>query len=371
MDNLTHTLFAATLARTPLGLAGRGTFAALVVSSNAPDIDIIAGLTGGGPAYLAWHRGPTHGPLGVVGLGIASAVAVWSVRRAVDRARLTPLRSASTADASFGMLLLISTIAVLLHIVMDLPTSYGIRLLSPFDWRWFAVDWLPIVDIYLIVALAAGLAFGQKTAASRRRLAAIVLAVVAANYGVRAVAHRQALALAPQLFGRLLPPPCMPQPRSFVDSWPREAGSTSPSDQSCLLEIAAVPTFVSPFRWRLIAQLSNGYELHELDILDGRLRAAPGTDEIFWRRSLRYSNHWTASTFAAAKTHAARVFLGFARFPAARTFTDPAGVTTVRWSDMRFVAGLPRVDVPRPPNLLNVLVRVDRDGRVLEERMGR
>jgi len=45
MDNLTHTLFGLTLARTPLGRAGRGTTAALILASSAPDIDIIAAGT--------------------------------------------------------------------------------------------------------------------------------------------------------------------------------------------------------------------------------------------------------------------------------------------------------------------------------------
>ena len=58
---------------------------------------------------------------------------------------------------------------------MDLPTSYGTRLLSPFDWHWFAVDLMPIVDVYLLAALFAGLLFGQASEASRRRKAAIVL----------------------------------------------------------------------------------------------------------------------------------------------------------------------------------------------------
>ena len=60
LDNLTHTLFAATLARTPLARAGRGTTAALMLASNAPDIDIVA-TAGGAVKYLEWHRGPTHG----------------------------------------------------------------------------------------------------------------------------------------------------------------------------------------------------------------------------------------------------------------------------------------------------------------------
>jgi hypothetical protein len=46
LDNITHTLFGATLARTPLGRAGRGTTAALLLASNAPDVDIVA--TAGG-----------------------------------------------------------------------------------------------------------------------------------------------------------------------------------------------------------------------------------------------------------------------------------------------------------------------------------
>src|SRR5205807_2473074 len=93
-------------------------------------------------------------------------------------------------------------------------------------------------------------------------------------------------------------------------------------ERTCLMEIAALPTFLSPFRWQVIAQLSNGYELHDLDILDTRFRAAPPTDAIFWRRTVRYPNQWTVATVVAARTRTAQVFLGFARFPAARTFTD-------------------------------------------------
>ena len=194
MDNLTHTLFGATLARTPLGRAGRGTLPALLIASNAPDIDIVAVIGGGTKTYLAWHRGLTHGPIGVVALGFATAGLVWLGRTAIDRK--WPRRDASepsSADASFVMLASVSMIGVILHVLMDLPTSYGTRLLSPFSWRWFAFDWLPIIDIYLMMALAAGLVLGELTKASRRRIAAIVLALMAANYGVRAVAHAHAV----------------------------------------------------------------------------------------------------------------------------------------------------------------------------------
>ena len=153
MDNVTHTLFALTLARTPLARAGRGTTVALVLASNAPDVDIVATI-GGAPSYLTWHRGPTHGPLGIIGLGLVVAGLVWIARRGLGRDRDEDL------EAPFAMLVPISIIGVVCHVLMDLPTSYGTRVLSPFDWHWFAVDWMPIVDFYLLFALAAGLLFG-------------------------------------------------------------------------------------------------------------------------------------------------------------------------------------------------------------------
>src|SRR5262245_12326276 len=105
MDNVTHSLFGATLARTPLGRAGRGTTAALVLASNAPDIDIVT-TAGGALKYLEWHRGPTHGPLGVVGLGVVTAAIVYSAMRLRDRAssgtRLAPHAETAGAAAIAG-----------------------------------------------------------------------------------------------------------------------------------------------------------------------------------------------------------------------------------------------------------------------------
>ena len=356
-----------TLARTPLGRAGRGTTAALIIASNIPDIDIVAAARDR-VAYLAWHRGPTHGPLGLVGLGLATAGIVSIGRRMLDTHR-SGGEPAQSLNASFGMLASISMIGVLLHILMDLPTSYGTRLLSPFDWRWFAVDWLPIIDIYLWVMLGIGLVFAELSKASRRRIAAIVLMFMAANYGVRAMAHRQALALAPRLFGPHLPAPCDPQTAraSVIDDWPRPRVEPG---KACLVEIAAVPTFVSPFRWRVIAHLSNAYELHEIDVLDSRFQRPADGAEAFWRRSVRYPNVWTPPVAAAAATRTGRVFLGFARFPAARSFVDPAGLATVRWNDVRFAGGIYSLN-DRRPDPFAVIIRIGPDGHILDETLGR
>jgi membrane-bound metal-dependent hydrolase YbcI (DUF457 family) len=373
MDNLTHTLFALTLARTPLRRAGQGTTAALVLASNAPDVDIVATL-GGAEQYLRWHRGPTHGVLGIVGLGLVTAALVWTTIRATTRRR-PDIPEASgermTATASFPMLATISVIGVLFHVLMDLPTSYGTRLLSPFDWHWWAVDWMPIIDVYLLVGLAAGLAFGRVSEAAGRRNAAIVLALMAANYGIRGAAHHQALTTAPRLFGPSFPPRCEPTrlDSRAIERWP-QALPSGPADPSkrCLVQLLAVPTFFSPLKWRVVAHLSNAYEIHDVDLLDARLRRPADASEVMWRTTLRIPNVWTPAVWTAASTELGRTFLGFARLPAARSFVDSAGTATVRWSDMRFI-GMRRSLGPGQTDPFSVVIRIAPDGHILAEQL--
>jgi membrane-bound metal-dependent hydrolase YbcI (DUF457 family) len=372
MDNITHTLFAATLARTPLGRAGRGATTALILASNAPDVDIVA-TAGGALKYLEWHRGPTHGPLGILGLGIVTAGLVWVGRSALDRWRVAG--QGRVPNAPFGMLAIVSILGVLLHVLMDLPTSYGTRVLSPFDWHWYAFDWMPILDIYLLMALAAGLFFGWGSDAAGRRNVAIVLVFMSANYGVRAAAHERALAIAPRVFGPLLPPRCDLAPARaglMINRWPHAAPSApfGPATR-CLVEMAAMPDLGSPFRWRLIAQLSNAYEVRGVNLIDTVFRTPAGAGAM-WRLTLRYPNQWTPVVVRAAGTRVAQAFLGFSRFAAARSFVDGDGITTVRWTDVRFSAG------PRPPgvpsdsiaNLFTATVRIAASGPILDAQLG-
>ena len=364
MDNLTHTLFALTLARTPLGRAGRGTTIALVAASNAPDIDVVS-TVGGAASYIRWHRGPTHGPLGVIGLGVATALIVWAVQRAVGR------DPDEEPDAPLRMLVPIAIIGVLCHVLMDLPTSYGTRLLSPFDWRWFAVAWMPIVDVYLLFVLGAGLLFGQMSTAARGRNAAIVLVLMGVNYGIRATAHHQALEIAPRLFGPLLPQPCeplTPSPR-FIDYWPRTMSDQPPdARQRCLVQLVAMPAFFSPFDWRVIAHLTNVYEVHDVNVLDARFRRPAEASEVMWRTTLRVPNIWTPPVFAAARTDVGQTFLGFARLAAARSFVDAGGTATVRWNDMRFT-GMRPTPAGNQGSPFSVVIRIAPDGQVVQQQV--
>jgi inner membrane protein len=356
---------------------------ALVIASNAPDADFIS-VAGGAVKYLEWHRGMTHGVIGVVGLGLATAVLVRTGLRLRDRAGGEP-------HASFKSLWLAAMLGIVFHIIMDLPTSYGTRLLSPFDWHWFAKDWLPILDVYLLTILIAGLRFGRQPAGrarpvstaavwhARERSAAVALMFVAMNYGLRATAHHEALMQAPRLFGPLLPPACpdATPPGRLIDRWPvdappvrEEAVTLEPGPARCLMEIAAIPSFLSPFRWRVIARLSDAYELHDIDVLSGWFGDQQTTADGFWRRSRRYPNVWTPAVLQAASARTAQVFLGFSRFPAARFSVDREGNTVVRWTDVRFASGEVGGRQIRGRDLFTVTIRASADGRIQDQKFG-
>jgi len=367
LDNLTHTLFGLTLARTRLGRAGRGATVALVIASNVPDIDIVT-TAAGAVKYLEWHRGPTHGPLGAVGLAVFTAALVTAATRIFDRRKFAP-----TPAGRFGPLAMVSLIGIVCHVLMDVPTSYGVRLLSPFDWHWFTTDWMPIVDVYLLVALAAGLVYGRGSAAARRRNVIIVSVLVIALYVTRAAGHHRALALASRAFGPLLPEPCVGAPagQRVVARWPTDLDEElAAGDGRCLVDIAALPTFVSPFDWRLIAQMSNGYAVQDVNLLEDRFRDDENGSRAPWRTAVRFPNQWNADVFRAANTPVARVFLGFSRFPSARSLRARDGTSMVQWSDVRFLDALGRAGGRPRSNLFAATVRFDSGGRVVDQRLG-
>jgi hypothetical protein len=73
----------------------------------------------------------------------------------------------------------------------------------------------------------------------------------------------------------------------------------------------------------------------------------------------------------AAHTQLAQVFLGFSRYPAARSAIDTQGVTTVRWTDMRFAGAVaPGERALARSNLFTAVVRIDANGQVIQETLG-
>lgn len=306
MDNITHSLFALTLANAGLGRAGRGTTAALIIASNVPDIEVLTAFTGGRVAYLAAHRGPTHGPLALA-LALAAAAVVWLVQR---------IRGRRDGAASVPALLAASVVGVIGHVAMDLATSYGTRVLSPFRDTWYGVDWLPIIDIYLWGVLAGLLAAGIRRPEWRRRLAIAALLLTAGNYALRSGAHQAALREAVAIETRDVPGS---SPRADLAF--HYLGANEPATLP-----AALPTFESPFRWRLITRLPNGFAVREIDLL----RRGEASDAIV------FPDDRSATVERAALAPVARTFLAFSRFPSAEAMAHRNGDVTVHWYDMRF-----------------------------------
>jgi inner membrane protein len=346
LDNVTHSLFALTIARANAARTVPGAAAALLVASNAPDIDIIAAFTGGAGAYLDAHRGATHGPLGAAGLGLGVGSLVWA---------LVGLRRRGPHGLQvWARLVAISCAAALLHIVMDLPTVYGTRLLSPFSDRWFSYDWLPIIDLHLWVALATGLAARAVRPSASSRILAAVLAVMAANYVLRAAAHDRAMTVAGH-----------PSPVFRVSSWssqpdgklrpcPDAAGSGARA--SC--RAIAIPTFLSPFEWRVIWSHDGHYEVADLNLLEP---ASIG-------RRVRVSVERGAWTERAAQGAVARTFLGFARVSSARVEAGATGGARVVFRDLRFARG-PIDRLETAPSAFTMTSVLDARGDIVSERL--
>ena len=325
MDNVTHSLFGWTLARAGLGRRVPHATATLVLASNAPDADIVMALAGG-VEYLAAHRGPTHGPLGVIGLALAVAgvIAGW------DRWRgRGPDAHGETAGPAFLRWWLLATAGIVGHVLLDLPTVYATRLLSPFVDRWYAFDWMPIVDVYLWLVLIAGVAVGRLTG-RRARAALIALGLMACNYAGRAVLHQRALTQGAAFDAAGAAAPCASAPTFVVHPSPRVAPVQPTSPGTCQVA-AALPTFTSPFTWRIVRQYADHYE-----ISDRRVVGAAVTPP-----AVRVGFDSGPEVTRARATRAGQVYFDFARFPIPRVAGRTSAGATVRLFDARFL-GLPR-----------------------------
>lgn len=199
MDPLAHTLFGAALAESGLRRRSRYATATLLIGANLPDIDAIAGLWGSDFELYA-RRGHTHGVLAmlVLPLLLAGAMLLWHRWRTahppaqsngngkgngnrnrdgngVHRIAGTPHPLPFNPRA----LLLIACLAVWSHPLLDWLNTYGVRLLMPFDQRWFYGDTLFIVEPWFWVLTAVGVVLARS--ASRGAVAAWLLLGAAAS----------------------------------------------------------------------------------------------------------------------------------------------------------------------------------------------
>ncbi len=272
MDNVTHSLTGLALARVGLNRFSPHATALLVLSANAPDVDIVA-LSRGTLPYFEAHRGYTHS---VLCLPVMAVVTV-AVIAALFRQRLPWLNA-----------WLLCCVGVASHLLIDWTNSYGIRLLLPFSSRWFHLDLNSLYDgcIMAVLVFAAVWPLFSRLVSSEigggmvrgRGVAAFALAFFLLFDCGRAILHGRALA---QLDSRLY-------------------------DDAPALQTAALPEPFTPFRWTGVVETARAYQRMELDAL-GQLDVPDA--ETFYKPAT------TPAYLSAKASEPFRYFVYFARFP--------------------------------------------------------
>jgi membrane-bound metal-dependent hydrolase YbcI (DUF457 family) len=169
MDNLCHTLVGAAIGYAGLRRTTRLANATLMIAANLPDLDVLVLATD--TPSVAFRRGWTHGVLAQLALPLAlTALMVVIGRRRRARPGDPPL--------SAGWLLLLSYIGLYSHIFLDFLNNYGIRLLTPFDWRWFYGDTLFIMDPWLWLTLGLGVWLSRRLKSTTPARVALTVAAV-------------------------------------------------------------------------------------------------------------------------------------------------------------------------------------------------
>jgi inner membrane protein len=298
MDNLCHTLVGAALGEAGLKRRTRFGNATLMIASNLPDLDVLAFTTN--TPSVALRRGWTHGVLAQALLPVLLTAVILAVARRRPARRLASL---GTGDPPIRAreLLLLSYVGVILHVLMDLLNTYGVRLLMPFDRRWFYGDVLFIVDPWLWIVLGTGVWIARRrhsTRAARRSLlvaSAYVLAMIISARAARGV---------------------------IIERWQQVEGGPPQA-----LMVGPVP--VTPLRRDVIIDAGNHYE----------------TGTFTWQpRSVRFDqipvpkNDGDPRVSIARNASNIRAFLVWSRFPFWTLEKVPGG-TRVTVGDMRFAGG--------------------------------
>jgi inner membrane protein len=249
---------------------------------------------------------------------------------------------------------------------MDWTNNYGVRPLLPWSGRWFYGDLVYIVDPWLWLVLG-GASFLLTANARWRSVAWGALALLAtvafvvltlrvgetytlasravwfAGLACLFVAHR--MKLAPRLLSSI----AVAALAFVVVYWGAlavlhgraltrgrvVAEAQAAHGQETLLRVAAMPSLADPLRWRVLAETDRAtyrFDTSLLARLEGEA-AAPSALARFEKPQ----GEAAELAARAAEDSRARIFLGFARFPAVRVETQNcAEELLVQFADLRF-----------------------------------
>lgn len=195
MDPVTHALASLTVGRAGVSKISRLATPMLLVAGTIADLDW-ASAAGGPQKFFEWRRAATHSLAGTIAIAFCVA-ALFSILA----------RGKSGASAvKFSRAFVICLIGAGVHLLLDLMNSSGVELLWPFSAKRFGADFLPAVDVWLLILFALllgvpaifGLATSEigakaKTGISGAAVAALV--IVALYAGARWELHSRSLTL--------------------------------------------------------------------------------------------------------------------------------------------------------------------------------
>jgi inner membrane protein len=290
VDNLCHTLAGAAIGEAGLKTRTRFANAVLMVSANIPDVDVLVFFTD--TSSVSFRRGWTHGVIAQIALPVALTAVFWIAHR---------LRPPGPHAPPFrvGWLLALAFIGVYSHVFMDLLNNYGVRLLAPFDWRWFYGDSVFIVDLVLWLSLGLGVWLARRR---RRAVWARRALVIAACYVLAMVVSARA--------ARAL----------VIDAWEEQRNSEPRA-------VMVGPRPVTPFTRDVIVDLGDHYEAGTFSWW---------TRQVTWQPAPIPKNDRRPEIALARDDRRVREFLSWSRFPFWNIYADGRAARVVV-GDMRFM----------------------------------
>ncbi len=300
MDNLAHTLAGAALGqaglkrRTGLGMA------TLMIAANLPDLDAIGLLFG---ENLAWRRGWTHGPVGLV---LLPPVLAWIMVRFDRWQERRGRRPPDRLPVRFGPVLALAYVGILSHPLLDFLNTYGVRCLMPFSDRWFYGDALFIIDLLVWLSLGLGIWLGYRRERRGEGRAGWPAAVALAFVAAYSTGMGAASGMAERYVARHMEARGMGMPE----------------------KVLASPVPVDPFRRRILFSTGEAYGF-------GELRWRPDPLLTLEPELVPVGMDDPAVARAAARDGKVADFLYWSRFPFAR-IERSAGKARVTIGDARY-----------------------------------
>jgi inner membrane protein len=305
MDTPTHALAGYMIAKTGLSRdTGKWGSIAGVSAAIFPDMDLVLRPFLSTEFTLQYHRHLTNSVFLIIPFSLFFA---WLFVRFSKVKR-------------FWTFFLIWVVELLAHTCLDLVTSYGTMILSPFSDYRFTLDWVFIIDLFLVSTFLIPLIALHLWKRKSQTLARVSVVLAALYISLCAYNHSRALSLA--------------------KSYARGTGLATET-------VASLPQPLSPFNWGNFI-LTEKRIYHGLVDLIGKEDKSTGEgnflkrflaryqsiSQLQYRKRERFDNsRWVEK---ALMLEGVKTFYWFARFPVARDRGVVNGNRRVEFFDLRF-----------------------------------